>query len=41
LKPLKQMAATFNAPLESVADKPMFRDAFNHYRCIVSRPSIR
>jgi putative SOS response-associated peptidase YedK len=29
------MPATFNARAESVADKPMFRDAFKRYRCIV------
>jgi putative SOS response-associated peptidase YedK len=28
------MPATFNARAESVADKPMFRDAFKRYRCI-------
>ena len=34
-KPLKQLPATFNAPAESVASKPMFRDAFRRGRCIV------
>jgi putative SOS response-associated peptidase YedK len=34
-KPLKQLPATFNARAESVAGKPMFRDAFKRHRCIV------
>ena len=34
-KPLKQLPASFNARAESVADKPMFRDAFKRHRCIV------
>jgi putative SOS response-associated peptidase YedK len=34
-KSLKFLPATFNAPAEGVADKPMFRDAFRWQRCIV------
>jgi hypothetical protein len=34
-KPVKQLPATFNARAESVADKPMFRDAFKRHRCII------
>jgi putative SOS response-associated peptidase YedK len=34
-KPLKQLPARFNARAESVADKPMFRDAFKRHRCII------
>jgi putative SOS response-associated peptidase YedK len=34
-KPLKEVPATFNARAESVADRPMFRDAFKSRRCIV------
>jgi putative SOS response-associated peptidase YedK len=34
-KPLKQLPATFNARAESVADKPMFREAFRRHRCII------
>jgi putative SOS response-associated peptidase YedK len=34
-KPLKQLPATFNARAESVASKPMFRDAFKRHSCII------
>jgi putative SOS response-associated peptidase YedK len=34
-KTLKEVPATFNARAESVADKPMFREAFRHRRCII------
>jgi putative SOS response-associated peptidase YedK len=35
-KPLKELkAATFNARAETVADKPMFRDAFKRARCLI------
>jgi putative SOS response-associated peptidase YedK len=34
-KPLKQLPATFNARSETVADKPMFRDAFKRNRCLI------
>jgi putative SOS response-associated peptidase YedK len=34
-KPVKQLPATFNARAESVATKPMFRDAFKRHRCII------
>jgi putative SOS response-associated peptidase YedK len=35
-KPLKEMRlATFNARAETVATKPMFRDAFNSKRCLI------
>ena|ERR1700730_904016 len=35
-KPLKEMKlATFNARAESVATKPMFRDAFKSRRCLI------
>jgi putative SOS response-associated peptidase YedK len=34
-KPLKQVPASFNARAETVADKPMFRDAFQRHRCII------
>jgi len=34
-KSLKQAPATFNARAETVAEKPMFRDAFKRRRCII------
>jgi putative SOS response-associated peptidase YedK len=34
-KSLKDVPATFNARAETVADKPMFRDAFRRQRCII------
>lgn len=34
-KDLKDVPATFNARAETVADKPMFPDAFRRRRCIV------
>ncbi len=33
-KPLNDVPATFNARAETVAQKPMFRDAFKKRRCI-------
>jgi putative SOS response-associated peptidase YedK len=34
-KPLKQLPASFNARAETVADKPLFRDAFARHRRII------
>jgi putative SOS response-associated peptidase YedK len=34
-KSLKEVPASFNARAESVADKPMFRDAFKRHRCVI------
>ena len=34
-KSLKELPATFNARAETVADKPMFRNAFKDRRCII------
>jgi putative SOS response-associated peptidase YedK len=34
-KTLKDVPATFNARAETVADKPMFREAFKRRRCII------
>lgn len=34
-KPLRELPATFNAPIETVPEKPMFRSTFRSRRCIV------
>jgi putative SOS response-associated peptidase YedK len=37
----KEAPATFSARAESVADKPMFRDAFKRSRCLIPMPAGR
>jgi putative SOS response-associated peptidase YedK len=39
-KALKQLPASFNARAESVADMPMFRDAFRRNRCVIQQAAI-
>jgi len=40
-KPLKELRlATFNARAETVAEKPFFRSAFKHTRCLIPPSSL-
>ena len=39
-KTTKEIPATFNARAETVATKPMFRDAFKRSRCLIRPPDI-
>jgi putative SOS response-associated peptidase YedK len=40
-KKAKETPATFNARAETVADKPMFRSAFQRTRCLIPAPASK